>query len=142
MTPIVAQRADDGSARFTPVSVVDVHAALLAHAWAHEFGHQLGLLHEGQRNAFASSARPWPGTGNRCDAYSLMCAGHRRERGRRLEWSRADDARWGNADHDEAGWLRNALPQLAQQRFRCRGVCGGTCSDRATPAPLDASAAA
>jgi hypothetical protein len=114
---------------FHPVAVADLRCALTAHTLAHEFGHLLGCTHEDQPNRIAPHARGFAAPGHA--TFSVMAAARSAERGRRLEWSRPS-ARpgwsFGDARHDEAAWLREALPLLARQRFACAGTCGGVCA--------------
>lgn len=105
---------------FHPVAIVDLRCALTAHTAAHEFGHVLGCVHEDAAPRFGAARGFVSPGGATC---TLMTAGLRRESKRQLEWSRPaprDRAwDWGDADHDEAAWLREALSWLARQRFRC-----------------------
>jgi hypothetical protein len=115
--PAVPRRAGP---RFHPVAIVDLRCALTAHTAAHEFGHVLGCVHEDAAPHFSAARAYMPPGGAMC---TLMAAGRKRESKRRLEWSRPAPLGgawdWGDADHDEAAWLRVALPWLARQRFRC-----------------------
>jgi hypothetical protein len=130
--PQSATRARD-RVRFHPVAIADLRCALTAHTAAHEFGHLLGCTHENVPNLLTPRAR---GFAPRAEStFTLMTAARRDERGRRLEWSRpgAGGRPWafGDIEHDEATWLREALPLLACQRFRCCRECGGACKDLA-----------
>ncbi len=120
----------DGETVFHPVGVADIGCALSALTLAHEFGHLLGCGHESEPTRIAPYASAYAPAGSR--RFGIMAAARRDERGRRLEWSRplASGAAWmfGDTDHDEARWLRTALPQLARQRFACHGACGGACA--------------
>lgn len=117
---------------FHPVAVADLCCALTTHSAAHELGHVLGCAHEDAFNPCAATARAFVAPGRR--RFTVMAAARRSEGGRRLEWSRpapsSAAAVWdfGDAGHDEASWLRFALPQLARQRFRCAGQCAGACA--------------
>jgi hypothetical protein len=123
-----------GAIRFHPVAIADLRCALTAHSAAHEFGHLLGCTHEDMPNLLAPRARGFRARGQ--TTFTLMAAARRNERGRRLEWSRprSRGGKWdyGDADHDEAAWLRVVLPLLARQHFHCQGECGGACADLAS----------
>ncbi|HUL64042.1 MAG TPA: hypothetical protein VLW55_05455 [Burkholderiaceae bacterium] len=123
-----------GELRFHPVAIADLRCALTAHSAAHEFGHLLGCSHQDVVNALAPRARGFVARGEA--TFSLMAGARRNECGRRLEWSRPAPrgGTWafGDADHDEAAWLRHALPLLVRQQFRCTGVCAGACADVAS----------
>lgn len=127
--PWPAAHGNPGDVVFHPVAIADLRCALTAHSAAHEFGHILGCTHETMVNPLASHARGFVRRGAR---YGLMAAARPNERGRHLEWSRParDGQPWdfGDAQHDEAAWLRRALPLLARQRFACGGECGGACA--------------
>ena len=120
--------------RFHPVAIVDLRCALTAHSFAHEFGHIVGCTHDDVPNRLDARARGFAARGQAM--FSVMAAGRRTERGRRLEWSRSapDRTDWpfGDAEHDEAAWLRVALPSLSRQRFACAGRCSGACAELAT----------
>lgn len=114
---------------FHPIAIADLRCALGAHTLAHEFGHLLGCVHENEPALVAPTARGFAAPDQR--TFTLMAAARADERGRRLEWSRpCAHPAWsfGDARHDEAAWLRRALPLLARQRFRCTGACGGACA--------------
>jgi len=131
--PRGASRAGD-ALRFHPVAIADLRCALTAHSAAHEFGHLVGCTHDDVPNALAPRARGFAARGEA--TFSLMAAARRNERGRRLEWSRPAPRggawAYGDADHDEATWLRYSLPLLARQQFRCSGACAGACADLAS----------
>jgi hypothetical protein len=124
-----------GGLVFHPVAVADLRCALAAHSAAHELGHLLGCSHEDAFNPCASTARAFVASGG--ERFGVMAAARRDEGGRRLEWSRptADAGTWdlGDARHDEASWLRVAMPQLGQQRFRCAEQCAGACAEVRRP---------
>jgi hypothetical protein len=131
--PRSAMRSHDGIC-FHPVAIADLRCALTAHSAAHEFGHLVGCTHENMPNLLEPRARGFAPRGQ--PTFTLMAAARHNERGRRLEWSRpgARGGAWGfgDADHDEAAWLRETLPLLARHQFRCCGECGGACKDLAS----------
>jgi hypothetical protein len=118
---------------FHPVLLADLNCALTAHTLAHEFGHVLGCSHENEPTLVASNARAFAPADQAI--FSVMAAARASERGRRLEWSRpgpgGQEWQFGDAQHDEAAWLRFALPRLARQRFACHAECGGACAELA-----------
>lgn len=118
---VASARREGAQVVFHPAAIADIACALTAHTLAHEFGHLLGCAHEAEPEAAVPSARAYVANdGSFC---TVMAAGRRDERGRRLEWSRP--GRFGDADHDEAAWLRIALAALARERFQCGGGCAG-----------------
>lgn len=116
-------RYEDAQVVFHPAAIADIRCALTAHTLAHEFGHLLGCAHEDEPAAAVAAARAFVAADG--SMVTVMAAGRRNERVRRLEWSRR--GRFGDARHDEAAWLRIALPALAREQFQCGGGCGGAC---------------
>jgi hypothetical protein len=126
-TPQPAAVSDTGLV-FHPVAIADLRCALTAHTLAHEFGHLLGCTHENEPTRGATNARGFAASDRA--TFSVMAAVRADERGRRLEWSRPSARpgwNFGDELHDEATWLRRALPLLARQRFPCMGACDGSC---------------
>ncbi len=105
---------------FLPASIVDATCARLAFGLAHEFGHQLGVMHENVVDAPFTGARGFAVQGG---PISVMALGRAGGLDRALQWSRPEPSTggawaWGDADHNDAAWLRVALPLLARQRFQ------------------------
>ncbi len=105
---------------FWPASIVDATCARLAFGLAHEFGHQLGVMHENVVDAPFTGARGFAVQGG---PISVMALGRAGGLDRALQWSRPEPSAggawpWGDADHDDAAWMKTALPLLARQCFR------------------------